>query len=439
MLYRKIEKPIREFLAGPRDKVLVVEGARQIGKSYIIRHVCTGMFRNFIELNLVEDKNGPKLFEDVKTVEDFYLRLSMVHGDRMNGNKEDTVVFLDEIQEYPALLTLLKFLNAEGRYTYISSGSLLGVTLGTTVSIPVGSLRIMDMYPLDFEEFLIANSFGKFAIDVMRKKFESRESLDEGMHLRLMDLWKKYLVVGGMPDAVNAFIETKNIVEVRNIQSDIIRLYSADAAKYDREHRLMIRRVYDMIPSNMENKKKRIVAKDIEGKAGSRFASYMEEFEYLVSSGIALEVISVSNPKYPLAESVTKNLMKLYMNDSGLLTSVLYGTDMRAVLDDIPSINLGSVYESCIAAQLKAAGHKLYYYDNKKKGEVDFLINDYRTQSVLPIEVKSGRDYRIHSAIDNLVNNPDYGVKGGLVLSNQRIVSQTGKVVHAPIYDVMFV
>lgn len=439
MLYRKIERPILEFMTGKRDKVLVIQGARQIGKSFIIRYAAKKTFKNLLEVNLVEDKNGPGIFSGIKSTADFYLRLSMIFGDQMKGNRDDTIVFLDEIQEYPELLTLLKFLNAEARFTYIASGSLLGVTLKSTVSIPVGSLRILDMYPLDFQEFLRANSVGDEVIDYMHSCYRNASSLPEVIHKQLLDLWRKYLLVGGMPDAVNAFIETQNIAEVRDIHHDIIRLYGADASKYDNEHRLLIRRVYEMIPSAMESKKKRVVVKNIEGKTGSRYAQYMEEFEYLICSGIALAVNAVSNPRYPLAESAAKNLLKLYLNDPGLLTSILFGTDAMPVLDDIPSVNLGALYESAVAAQLAANGHKLYYYDNKKKGEVDFLVNQREQQSILPIEVKSGKDYTVHSAISRLVDNPEYAIARGIVLSNSAAIRCENSIDYIPVYYSMFI
>ena len=434
MLYRKIENPIRQFLQGPRDKVLLVQGARQIGKSYIIRHVGRSLFPNFIELNLVEDKEGDRQFENVHTVEDFYLRLSLVAGEKLNGNRDDTLIFLDEIQEYPQLLTLLKFLNADRRFSYVASGSLLGITLKTTTSIPIGSIRILDMYPLDFSEFLRANSVGELAIDTISKKCSRGESVDEAMHTRLINLWKRYLLVGGLPDAVNTYLDTKNIIAVREIQRDIIRLYAADASKYDKKHKQVIKRVYDLIPSNMENKHKRIILREIEDKKNVRYSNYLEEFEYLVSSGIALEVRAISNPKYPLAEIVTKNLLKLYLNDPGLLSAILFGKDAEAILDDSLSINLGSLYETAIACQLTASGNQLFYYDNKKKGEVDFLVNDRQLQTVLPIEVKSGKDYKIHSAIDTFVDTPDYGIKRAVVLSNNRQIETIGKIIHMPIY-----
>ena len=437
MLYRKVESLIESHLKSGSNKVLLIDGARQVGKTYIIRHVGQRLFENFIELNLVEDSLGSGLFSDTKTVEDFYLQVSMLAGDRM-GKKEDTLIFLDEIQAYPHLLTLLKFLSQDGRFTFIASGSLLGVTLSQTSSIPMGSIRRVRMFPLDFEEFLYANGMNEIVISAMQKKFERQESLDEPMHNKMMDLFRKYLLVGGLPDAVNAYLETKNIQAVREIQREIHDYYAADASKYDRDNKLMIRRVYDLIPSNMENKKKRVVAQAIEGKRGKTFGDYQDEFEYLISAGIALNVQAISNPSFPLIESAGKNLLKLYLNDVGILTGILYGNNIRAVLDDERSINLGSVYETVVASELIAHGHNLFYYDNRTKGEVDYLIDDYDSLSVLPIEVKSGKDYRVHSALNGFVSNDGYPVKRAVVLSNERNVTAEGKILYLPIYDVMF-
>lgn len=437
MLFRKISALIENHLKSGTEKILLVDGARQVGKTFIIRHVGQKLFPNFIELNMVEDSLGNRLFAGTKTVEDFYLQVSMLAGDRMK-ERENTLIFIDEIQAYPHLLTLLKFLAQDGRFTYIASGSLLGVTLAETTSIPMGSIRKVRMFPLDFEEFLLANGMNDLVISSMRKKFERQESLDQAMHDKIMDLFRKYLLVGGLPDAVNSYLSEKNIQRVREIQREIHDYYAADASKYGEERKLQIRRVYDLIPSNMENKKKRVVAKDIEGKRGKSFADYQDEFEYLISAGIALNVQAVSNPVFPLIESAGKNLLKLYLNDVGILSGILYGNNIRAILDDVRSVNLGAVYETVVASELAAHGHRLFYYDNRSKGEVDYLIDDYDSLSVAPIEVKSGRDYTIHSALNAFVKNEDYHIKHGYVLSNEREVLMKGKVVYLPIYYVMF-
>ena len=437
MLYRKIEAQIEAHLKSESRQIMLVDGARQVGKTYIIRHVGKKLFPNYIELNMVEDRIGAGLFANVRTVEDFYLQVSMLAGDRMK-EKENTLIFIDEIQAYPQMLTLLKFLTQDDRFTYIASGSLLGVTLSETTSIPMGSIRKVRMFPLDFEEFLYANGMNGLVISSMRKKFERMEALEESMHNKMMDLFRKYLLVGGLPDAVNAYIETKNIQRVREIQNEIHDYYAADASKYDAERKLKIRRVYELIPSNMENKKKRVIAQSIEGKKGKTFADYQDEFEYLLSAGIALGVQAISNPVFPLIQSSGKNLIKLYLNDVGILTAILYGNNIRAVLDDERSINLGSVYESVTASELAAHGHKLFYYDNRNKGEVDYLIDDYDSLSAVPIEVKSGKDYTVHSALNTFVKNEDYRVKKALVLSNERTVRTDSGITYLPAYYVMF-
>lgn len=437
MLYRKIEKLIEAHLKSDSPKILLIDGARQVGKTYIIRHAGKRIFENFIELNMIEDLIGERLFADIRTVEDFYLQVSMLAGDKMK-QKENTLIFIDEIQAYPHLLTMLKFLSQDGRFTYIASGSMLGVTLSQTTSIPMGSIRTVRMFPLDFEEFLYANGMNELTVSAMRSRFERLEPLDEPVHSKMMDMFRKYLLVGGMPDAVNTYLSEKNIQSVREVQREIHAYYSADASKYDENNKLKIRRIYELIPSNMENKKKRIIAKNIENKKGKTFSDYSDEFEYLISAGIALNVQAISNPVFPLIESAGKNLLKLYLNDVGILTGILYGNNIRAVLDDQKSINLGSVYETVVAGELAAHGHRLFYYDNRSRGEVDYLIDDYDSLSVVPIEVKSGKDYTVHSALSAFVKNDEYNIKKAFVLSNSGEVITKGKVTYIPIYYIMF-
>ncbi len=435
-LYRKISQDIESHLKSGSNKILVIDGARQIGKTHIIRHTAQALFKNYIEVNMEADKLSDRVFADARTTGDFYLALSTIAGDKM-GTREDTIVFIDEIQAYDHLLTLLKFLREDGRLTFIASGSMLGIALKTTSSIPLGSIEILHMHPMDFEEFMLANGMGQLMIDTIHQKLKSAESLPENIHSKVLDLFRKYLIVGGLPDAVATFVETKNIVAVRKIHDNIRMLYGVDASRYEEANkRLKIRRIYEMIPSVMENKKKRMVAKDIEDKAGKRMSDYEDEFEYLISSGIAIEVRAISKPAFPLAESCDKNLLKLYMNDVGLLTSVFYGTNIKPILGDNESVNLGSVYETVVAQELAAHGRRLFYYDNKKKGEVDYLIDDTENMTVLPVEVKSGKDYKTHSALDSFLATEDYGIHRGVVLSNAREVEVRDGIVYLPIYYV---
>ncbi len=437
MLERKFTSHIERFLKEEPNKILLVNGARQIGKSYLIRYVGQKLFPHFVEINLKEDKEGDKVFADVHTTNDLYMRLSNYYSEPL-GDNSNTLVFLDEIQSYPHLMTMLKFLNQESRYRFIASGSQLGVALSETPSVPLGSVAIEQMYPLDFEEFLWATGIGKEWIDNIREHFVHGLPLDESTHNILLKRFQYYLLVGGLPEAINNYLADRNMVRVRQIHRDIHNLYRIDASQYDEEHKLKIRKIYDLIPSNLENKKKRIVYKNIENKKGKTFSDYADEFEYLTNSGVALEVSAISNPRFPLAESEQKKLVKLYLNDVGLLTYLLYELNVNAVLQDIKSINLGTVYESVVAQELAAHGFKLHYYDNKKKGEVDFLVDDYENLTVLPLEIKSGKDYTEHSALTNFLETPEYGIHRAYVFSNERDIIKNKGVTYLPVYYCMF-
>lgn len=437
MLFRKIEKSIYEYFKSSTDKILVVAGARQTGKSYIIRHCANQIFKNVVEINLIEDAEGPGLFKNIHTTDDFYIALAAYTSNPL-GDSSNTIIILDEIQQYPELLTLMKFLREEGRYRYVASGSLLGVTLKKSSSIPLGSIDILNMYPLDFEEFLIANGFGAQGIEGLKNCFVKKISVPEGIHEKVMNLYRRYLLVGGLPESINKFLETRDLTKVRAVQNTIKALYTLDATKYDAIHSLKISRIYSLIPSNMENKKKRVVFKDIENKVGKRSSDYEEEIEFLINSGIALSVSAISNPRFPLGETEHKNLIKLYFNDPGLLTAALYGTNPTPILNNESGINIGSVYECAVACQLAANNNKLFYYDNRNKGEVDFLYDDFDSLSVVPIEVKSGKDYKRHVAVSRFVSNDEYGIREGYVLSNSREVEKNGKIWYVPVYFSLF-
>lgn len=437
-MYRKISNYIEEYLTGNEEKILCIDGARQVGKSYIIRELAQKHFENYIEINMADDKVGDKLFANVRTVESFYIEVSVIAGDKLK-DRENTIIFIDEIQEYSELLTLLKPLRIDNKYKYICSGSELGITLSKTTLTPMGSIIEKKMYPMDFEEFLIANSVGELVINHMRKCFEEGIPLDEALHNKILYLFKTYLYVGGMPDAVKSFVETKNVSKIREIQKDIINFYSEDASKYDKNHKLVIKRIYNMIPSNIENKVKRIQYKKIENIDDVRYTKYVDEFEYLISSGIALDAKAVSEPKFPLVQSSSKNLIKLYMNDVGLLTSVLYKNNINAILDDETGVNLGAVYETVVAEELKAHNHELYYYDRKKVGEVDYLIDNYDALNVLPVEIKSGKDYKNFRALPKIILDPNYRMTKGYVFNNEREIKKEDKIIYYPIYFIMFI
>ena len=437
MLYRKIEKKI-EYKLKNSNKIIVVDGARQVGKTYLIRVICRNLYKNFHEINLLDDFNSYKVFEKIRNAQDFYLQLSSYFG-RELGNKKDTIIFLDEIQVYPHILTMLKFLKDDDKFSYICSGSELGITLNKTASIPMGYIDILKMFPLDFEEFLYANGVGNDVVESIKSSFTKKGSISEALHIRIMDLFKKYLLIGGLPDAVNNFLKNNNIQLVRDIHKEIINFYKDDATKYDKQNKLKIMRIYDSIPSQLSNKKKRIIIKNIENIKGKTRSNYQNEFDYLLFSGIALGVDAISNPVFPLVQSDDKNLLKLYLNDVGLLSNIYYRENIRPILDDSLSINLGALYENVVAMELTNHAHKLFYYDNKKNGEIDFLVDDYENSAVIPIEVKSGKDYKVHSALNGYLNSGKYNSSVGYVLSNNKTVECKDNVYYLPIYYMMFI
>lgn len=436
MFYRKIEEKINDYYLDKDAKILVIDGARQIGKSFIIRETGKRFFKHFIEINLKNDWEGNRFFENIRTIEDFYLQVSALYGNDLD-NVSNTMIFLDEIQSYPHLLTMLKPLKADARYRYICSGSLLGIALQHTF-IPMGSIDEVKMFPMDFEEFLLASNVGKDVISYLRNCFVERIPPAEGIHKTILGLFKRYLLSGGLPDSVKAFVEAKNVYEMRENQTLTYRYYSDDAAKYDKEHSLKIRRIYDYLPSYMENKVKRIQFNKIEGASKASMGRYQDEFDYLISSGCVLDAKAVSNPVFPLCQSTSKNLIKLYYNDVGLLTNILYKNNIDALLNKDRGVNLGSVYETVCAMELSAHGHELYYFDSKKVGEVDFLLNDYENTSILPIEIKSGNDQNNFRAIPKLVKEP-YNLRQGYIFRNENIIEEKSNLITFPIYMIMFV
>lgn len=438
MLQRKMQYELDKYYDDKApQKILIIYGARQVGKSYIVRETAKRKFENYIEIDLKDDYEGEQRFSKIKTTKDFYLLVGSLYSNL--DNYENTIIFLDEIQFYPHLLTMLKPLNMEKKYRFIVSGSLLGITLKHSF-IPMGAIMEKRMFPLDFEEFLWANNYGKETIDYLKNCFLKREQVNEAIHSHTLRLFQDYLLCGGLPDAVNEYVNNLNVLDMRRVHSETINYYKDDCSKYDEKHKLRIKKIYDLLPSNMVNKVKRIQFKNIEGKTNSNLEQYEDEFDYLFDSGIAIRSRAVSNPVFPLIESNSKNLVKAYFNDVGLLTNLLYKNNIDAVIDKDKGINLGSVYETAAAMELLAHGHELFYFDSKKVGEVDFLINDYNRLNVLPIEIKSGNDQNNFRAIPKLVDKGgNYKISCGYIFGNKNIVMEKGDLVIFPIYLIMFV
>ena len=432
MLKRKITDYIEHFYKVNRGALLLT-GARQIGKTYSIRKFAEEHFESFIEINFVEAPETVAIFSNAKNSNDILLRLSALTDKPLIKGK--TLIFFDEVQLCPEIVTAIKFLVDDGRYRYILSGSLLGVELNNLRSVPVGYMGVKDMYPLDLEEFMWAVGVNENVISVLKTAWEGKQPVDDFIHGKIMDVFRLYLIVGGMPDVVNAYKENNNLQDVMEKQREIIRLYRKDISQYDTERQLRIKEVFDLIPSELNSKNKRFIIKDLNEKA--RMEKYKDEFLWLKDAGAAIPVYNIEEPKLPLKLASLRNLFKLFSNDVGLLACQYSDGIQLRILRGDDAINNGSVYENVVAQELLAHGfEELYYYNSKKMGEVDFVVE--LNGEVLPIEVKSGKDYVRHRALNNILDCQEYNIPQSIVLCNDNF-SVKSKVLYAPIYMMMFI
>lgn len=432
MLYRKVEKELARFKSAEDKKALLITGARQVGKTYIIREFGNRAYQSFVEINFYENKQAQSLFENARNSEDLLLRISAL------TNKElipgETLIFLDEVQECKEIVTAIKFLVEDGRYRYILSGSLLGVDLKDIRSVPVGYMDVVEMFPMDFEEFAIANHVSVRVLEALRKAFENKIPVDDLVHTQMMELFRLYLIVGGMPAVVVKYLDTNNLREVLREQQTIIALYKKDIARYDPENKLYMEDIFTLIPSELNSKNKRFILKKL--NENFKFSRYTNSFLWLKDAGVALPTFCASEPKVPLLLSKSSNLFKLFLADVGLLAAMYMGDIQIRILSREKDINFGSVYENAAAQELRAHGYELYYFNSKKQGELDFLVE--QDGEILPIEIKSGKDYTRHTALSNVMRNADYGIPQSFVFHNGN-VSTDDRIVYYPIYMLMFV
>lgn len=432
MLNRKIEHSIASWIKNDK-KALLIDGARQVGKTYIIRKVLQEQECEYIEFNLIRSPELIKLLENSESVDDMITNLSLFADKPLIKNK--TFIFVDEIQDFKEIVTKVKFWVEEGSFRYIFSGSLLGVELKNITSASVGYLKTVTMYPMDFEEFLQIYNFTDVLKESLHKAFINRTPVNETVHHRMMQIFNTYLNVGGMPAAVQRFSETKNLKDVMSEHFDIVTQYKRDFAKYETEaKRIYLTQIYDLIPAELNKSNKRFIFADM--KKRLRYEKSAEDFLWLSSAGVALPVYNVSELSVPLKINENSSLFKLFLSDVGMLTT-LYGKAAKMqLLSNNPNINFGAIYENIAAQELKAHGLNLYYYNSKKFGELDFVI-EYKGK-VLPIEIKSGKDYKRHSALSNIMEISNYQINEAFVFTNYN-VEVKGSFVYYPIYMLMFI
>jgi len=430
MLKRKIDRYLSSFYKST-NKSLLLTGARQTGKSYSIRQFGKTHFEHFVEINFINQPEATDALKGAKNSQDIIVRLSLLTDTPLVKGK--TLIFFDEVQECPEIVTAIKFLVDEGSYRYVMSGSLLGVELNDLHSEPVGYMDVKEMFPLDLEEFFMAMGVSEQVMESLRLSYNNKQPVDGFVHSKMMELFRLYLIVGGMPAAVQKYVDTHNLREVMAEQQAIIRLYKRDIAKYDRNHKLYLEEIFDLIPSELNAKNKRFILKDL--NENMKFNRYENSFLWLKNAGVALPTYNVEEPVAPLKLSRSRNLFKLFQNDIGLLASQYAEGIQLRIINDEKSINYGAIFENVVAQELHAHGYNLYYFNSKKQGELDFVIECHGR--VMPIEVKSGKDYQRHNALSNVMANTEYAIPQAFVFCHDN-VKDDGRICYYPIYMVAF-
>lgn len=426
-MYRKDSITVKEWLEHS-DKALLVTGARQTGKTWLIRDEIDKSGYTRFEVNFIDQPDMVGYLNAEMSAEEFLTKLKMIMPEDCKAQK--TVVFFDEIQKCPEIVTKIKFLVDEGSFRYVMSGSLLGVELKGIASAPVGYLTILKMYPMDFEEFMIANDVSNTTLEMLQEKFETCCPVDEFIHQKLLSLFFVYLIVGGMPDAVKAYIETKDIREVDKVQRDITMLYKEDFTQYELEDKkLKLRSIYDIIPAELNKQNKKFVFTMLDKEL--KFDRYENSFLWLKDAGVALPVYNVDAPVIPLLASKSSNVFRLFSSDIGLLTSAYPAETKMELIGKNGEVNNGAHFENAVAQQLTANGLEPYFCKKKNIGEMDFVIE--MSGRIVPIKVKSGKSYKTHKALDKFMNVSDYHLEKAYVFSVGNVEAD-GRVIYLPIY-----
>ena len=432
MLKRKISDYLESYFTPNRREALLITGARQVGKSYAIREFGKSHYSSFIEINLLEDSIARTSISKASNSKDLLLRITAIASQPLIKGK--TLIFFDEVQVVPEIVTAIKFLVEEGSYQYVLSGSLLGIGLKRISSMPVGYLTVKEMYPLNLEEFYRACGISDNIFSVLEEAFKAEREIDSIIHRKLMELFRLYLIVGGMPAVVQTYLDTNDIKKVVNKQREILSMYVEDISQYDINNKLYIKDIFNLIPAELNNPNKRFILKNL--NENTKFSRLEDSFIWIREAGVAIGVYNIEEPKLPLELAKLRNLFKLFSNDVGLLAcQYADGIQLRILNNDI-DINYGSIYENAVAEELFSHGLKLYYFNSKKQGELDFVIKI--DDKLLPIEVKSGKNYLRHNALKNVIENKDYDIEKAYVLYNENI-KRVGNIVYLPIYLMMFI
>ena len=431
MIRRKVEKHLEDFFGSGKHGALLVDGARQVGKTFIVEAFGRSHYDSVVKLDFVKSARARDIFENVENEEDILTRLTAFSKKPMVPGR--TLVFFDEVQKCPEAVTYVKYLVQDGRFDYVLSGSLLGVEMKNVRSIPVGFMDEIKMHPLDFEEFVEANGERPELLEAARTAWRDRRPLAKVFHDRLMKLFRLYLVVGGMPEAVQTYLDTKDVRRVVSVQKKILLEYRRDISQYDEKNALRIRAVFDRIAPELNDRNKRFYSNAV--GEGGRYDRLEDAFLWLSEAGVAIPSYCVEEAKVPLPLARKPRFFKLFMNDVGLLAAMYMNDIQLQILNGETDVNFGAVFENFVAQELAAHGFEPSYYNSAKHGEIDFVLE--RNGRVLPIEVKCGKHYARHRALDHLVADGTVRVDDPIVFDADAFRTK-GAVSYLPIYMAMF-
>lgn len=437
MLKRKISDKIDIWRKTKTNQGLLITGSRQVGKTSSIEAYGNAHYDKVIKIDFVEQPQAVDIISNAQDLDDLILRITSLSNSPIYS--KSTLLFFDEVQLCADAITWMRYLSTDGRFDVIYSGSMLGVEAYDFRSLPVGTIDIEEMYPLDFEEFSWANGVGESLWDTVRQCFDSREPVPEYIHEKFFDLWQRYILIGGMPEAVQVFVDTHDTQLMRHRQRSILDAYRADITRYvkDKSRARQIKTIYEAVPAQLNKENRRFIIRGLVD--GDRFSERVEsDFDWLEDAGVVIPVVRSTEAAYPLGLTRKSSFFKLYMSDVGLLFSTFSNADVEMLLARSKDLNLGNVYENAVAQELRAHGDRSLYYFNKRGiGEVDFLIDGDRMPIVIPIEVKSGTNSHRHAALDSLLAIENYKLEGAIVLHPDN-VELDGPITYLPIYMVAF-
>jgi len=430
MLYRTAIERLEKWKKDDKKKALLITGARQIGKTFLIREFAKKNYENFIEINFVTQSSAKQIFEGDLNADLILQGITALTKHKLEEGK--TLIFFDEVQECPNARTAIKFLIDDGRYDYAESGSLLGVQYKTVKSYPVGYEHIIQMFPMTFEEFCIACGVQQSTFKLLENCYNNLKEVPEAVHSTMKQLFQAYIIVGGMPAVVQEYISSHDIAKVVEIQKDILSLYRQDIAKYSDRDKEKVRVIFDNIPSQLDSKNRRFKLNSI--RSSARMERYEESFIWLKDAGVAIPCYNVIAPQVPLKLNEQSNLFKLYMADVGLLCASCIDNVQFSILNGDLSVNMGSILENVYAQELISKGFEVRFM-NKKFGEIDFIIQN--NGKAVPLEIKSGSNYKKHPALNNVLAIDEWKLKQAIVFCEGNIVHEDS-ITYLPWYMILF-